>query len=237
MSTVDDSPQVLRASNTVDTPASTDDPTLVQETRAVPVTPAEDPTAAESDSTSYSPAEQRAIIRSRYGGFWWGSDFIGFAVASWFTIVFLGIVGAIVGAVGYQLNAPVPKIGSALTGASQNLGIGALIGSLIAVFLAYVIGGYTAGRMARFSGLRNGFGVWLWTILVAILLGIVGWIAGSAFNVGSQIHLSVDRATLTTAGVISVAVTLLVMLLGALLGGMMGERYHRAIDRDVEELR
>jgi hypothetical protein len=234
-------PQVLRASDTIETEDQSPDGTVVRETRpttgAVPVD--------EGDSAVSTPAtaaERRVIMHDRYGGMYWGSAFIGFAVASFFTIIFLGIVGAIVGAVGYQLNAPVPKIGStitntALTGTSQSLGIGALVGSLIAVFLAYLIGGYTAGRMARFDGARNGFGVWVWTIIVAILLGIAGAIAGTSFNVASQIHLKVDWATLTAAGAISIAVTLVVMLLGAVLGGIMGERYHRPIDRDAEALR
>jgi len=172
----------------------------------------------------------------RYGGFYWGADFIGFVVAAFFTMLFLGIVGAIVGSVGYQLGQPLPKIGHAVSQTAQSLGIGALIGSLVAIFLAYLIGGYTAGRMARFSGARNGLGVVIWTVIIAILLGIAGAVLGSNFNVASQLHLKFDPQTVTAAGAISAVITLLDMILGATVGGMMGERYHRDIDRETGTL-
>jgi hypothetical protein len=177
--------------------------------------------------------ERRNALVARYGGFYWGSDFIGFAVATFFTLVFLGIVGAIVGAVGYQLGTPVPKVGGTLSTTTQQLGVGGLIGALVALFLAYFIGGYTAGRMARFDGAKNGLGVVIWTVAVAVILGILGALFGNRFNVGSQLHLSVSTSTLTKAGVISLVITLIVMLIAATLGGTTGVRYHDRIDREV----
>jgi hypothetical protein len=193
--------------------------------------PADQPDVLYSADSLHTEREQR--MHAAYGGFYWGSDFIGFAVATFFTLVFLGIVGAIIGAVGYQLGAPVPKIGSHISGTTQNLGIAALVGSLIAVFLAYLIGGYTAGRMARFDGVKNGLGVVIWTVIVAIVLGILGAALGNRFNVGNQLYLHINTSALTAAGVISLVVTLAVMLLGAILGGNMGVRYHRRIDREA----
>src|SRR5437763_8875627 len=134
--------------------------------------------------------ERERRLRERYGGFSWGSAFIGFVVASFFTLVFFGIVGAIIGGVGYQLGAPVPKVGGPLSATSQHLGIGGLVGALVALALAYFIGGYTAGRMARFDGVKNGIGVVLWAIVVGLILGIVGVVLGTRFNVASQLHLT-----------------------------------------------
>jgi hypothetical protein len=173
------------------------------------------------------------VVATRPGGFYWGSDFIGFAVALFFTIVFFGIVGAVVGTVGYQMGAPVPKVGGPISNTTQTLGIGGLVGGLIALFLAYLIGGYTAGRMARFDGARNGVGVVIWTVIVAIVLGIVGGVLGNRFNVASQIHLNINTSTLTRAGVISLAVTLIVMLIASIIGGIMGANFHRRLDRDA----
>ena len=187
--------------------------------------------AGELRSVEAVEVDRRNDLQARYGGFYWGSDFLGFAVAIFFTIVFFGIVGAIVGTVGYQLNAPVPKVGGAITTAQQQLGIGGLIGGLLALFLAYFLGGYTAGRMAWFDGAKNGLGVVLWTIVVAIILGITGGALGNRFNVASQLHLKIDTATLTAGGVISLAVALVVMLLAAVIGGQVGANYHRKIDR------
>lgn len=211
----------------------TDDPTVVRTNRPLSQTS----NVPSTDSTTiHSTRYARRQVLERYGGFYWGADFIGFVVAAFFTMLFLGIVGAIVGSVGYQLGQPLPKIGHAVSQTSQNLGIGALIGSLVAIFLAYLIGGYTAGRMARFSGPRNGVGVVIWTVIVAILLGIAGAALGSNFNVASQLHLKFDPQTVTAAGAISAVITLLDMILGATLGGMMGERYHREIDRETGTL-
>ncbi|GAC1443354.1 MAG: hypothetical protein NVSMB52_01600 [Chloroflexota bacterium] len=221
--------EVLHDSRSMNASSRPEESTVVREVRP---TTQSDGTGVLRSSASIA-AERRSDLINRYGGFYWGSDFIGFAVATFFTVVFLGIVGAVVGAVGYQLGTPVPKLGHGLTGASQNLGIGALAGSLIAVFLAYLIGGYTAGRMARFEGAKNGLGVWFWTIIVGVVLGVAGAVLGNNFNVASQLHLKIDTATLTTAGVVSLAVTLVVMLLGAVLGGTLGERYHTRIDRDA----
>lgn len=189
------------------------------------------PRTLQSADSLRSEREQRLI--SRYGGFDWIATFLGFTVAIFFEVVLLGIVGAIVGAVGFQLHAPVPKIGSSITGTTQQLGIGALVGSLIATFLAYLIGGYTAGRLARFEGRKNGIGVVLWTIVAGIILGVLGAILGNKFDVAKQLHLHIDTGTLTTTGLISLAVTLCVLLLAAILGGSLGERYHRRIDRET----
>jgi hypothetical protein len=172
-------------------------------------------------------------LRERYGGFYWGSDFIGFAVATFFTIVFLGIIAAAAGGVGYQIGAPLPKIGHPVSATTQTIGEGAAVASLIGLFIAYFIGGYTAGRMARFDGAKNGIGVIIWTIVVAVILGAAGGVLGSKFNVASQLHLKFNSSTFTSAGLVALAIALVVTLLGATLGGAMGERYHRTIDRDV----
>ncbi len=178
-------------------------------------------------------AERHQTLLARYGGFDWLASFLGFSVAIFFLTVLLGVVGAIVGAVVPPTGATVPPIGITIPGTTQQVGMAALIGSLIALFLAYLMGGYAAGRLARYDGVKNGMGVVLWTILVALILAILGAILGSSFNVARQLNLQIDAGTLTAAGLISLAVTLLVMLLASALGGFMGERYHRAIDRDT----
>ena len=115
-------------------------------------------------------AERERGLADRYGGFDWWADFIGWAVALFFTLLFAGIAAAIVGGVGYQLDAPV----SAADDTAQKLGVSGLVGGLVAVFLGYLVGGHTAGRMARFDGVKNGLGVVLWTIVMALVLGTLG---------------------------------------------------------------
>jgi hypothetical protein len=172
-------------------------------------------------------AERKPTLEERFGGFSIGSDFIGWVVATFFTIVFAGIVAAIIGSAGYQLGGSL----SGTSGASQTLGLAGLLGGLVAVFLGYLIGGYTAGRMARFDGVKNGIGVVLWTIVIGIVLGIAGGVFGGQFGLADRFRLDADPRTLTIAGIVSLAVSLVVMLLGAILGAVLGTRYHRKIDR------
>ena len=171
--------------------------------------------------------EREQGLADRFGGFDWWPDFIGWAVAIFFTLLFAGIAAAIVGGVGYQMDAPV----SGNDPTSQKLGIGGLIGGLVALFLGYLVGGYTAGRMARFDGVKNGIGVVIWTVVMAIVLGVLGAVLGNQFDLTQRLRLNIERQTLTTAGVVSLAVTLIVMLAGAVLGGKLGAGYHRKIDR------
>lgn len=174
-------------------------------------------------------AERERSLADRYGGFDWWADFIGWAVAIFFTLLVAGIVAAIIGGVGYQLDAPI----STGDETAQRLGIGGLVGGLIAVFLGYLVGGYTAGRMARFDGVKNGIGVVIWTIVMALILGILGLVLGDRFDLTQRLRLDIDGGTLTGAGLISLAVTLVVMLAGAILGGKLGAGYHRRIDREA----
>ena len=102
------------------------------------------------------------------------------------------------------------------------------------LFLAYLAGGYVAGRMARFDGIKQGVAVWVVGLLVVIVLAVLGAVLGAEYNVLSQLNLPslpISGGTLTTAGIIAGIAALLVTLLGAILGGSLGTRYHRKIDR------
>jgi MFS family permease len=117
---------------------------------------------------------------------------------------------------------------------AETLGIGGGIAILVVLFLAYLVGGYVAGRMARFDGVKQGLAVWLIGLIVVLLLAAAGAILGSQYNVLRQLNLPripIDEGTATTAGIITLVAILLVTLLGAVLGGKLGDRYHRKIDR------
>lgn len=55
-------------------------------------------------------------------------------------------------------------IGQAVEGAAESAGAIGIVGAIVAaviLFAAYFLGGYVAGRMARFDGIRQGVAVWL----------------------------------------------------------------------------
>jgi hypothetical protein len=104
----------------------------------------------------------------------------------------------------------------------------------VLLFLAYLAGGYVAGRMARFDGAKQGMAVWIIGLVVVVLLAVAGLVFGSQYNVLSRLNLPripIDEGTATTAGIIALAAVLLVTLLGAILGGLLGVRYHRKVDK------
>lgn len=190
--------------------------------------------ASRREPLELTPGEYRQALRARHAGFDWLASFLGFTVAMFFLIVLLGVVGAIAGTVGFQLQAAAPGTGGGpISEPVQRIGVGVLLASWLAALIAYFVGGYAAGRVARYDGVRNGVGVVLWTVLAALVLGILGAIFGSRFNVTDQLHLTVSPSSLTLPGAVSLVVTLLIMLCGSALGGLLGSLYHRRVDRDA----
>jgi MFS-type transporter involved in bile tolerance (Atg22 family) len=56
---------------------------------------------------------------------------------------------------------------------------------MVILFVAYFCGGYVAGRMARFNGVKQGVAVWAWGIVIAVVLAVIGAIAGSQLNINA----------------------------------------------------
>jgi len=169
--------------------------------------------------------------REAYGGIKFGSCFFGWLTATGTAVLLTALVAAAGLGVGLAQNVTTQQ-------ASQNqqsLGLAGAIALVIISFIAYICGGYVAGRMARFNGVRQGIGVWLWAIVIAIILGIIGLIAGNRYNVLDRMNsfprLPVNGSALTASGIVLAAALVLVALIGAILGGLLGMRFHRRVDR------
>jgi hypothetical protein len=198
------------------------------ETRVQPTAPIRTDGATVSRGT---PREAVAAQRAVFGGIKWGAAFFGWLSANGLAVILIAVLSAAGVALGLAQG-----VDSADEAAEQveTLGIGGGIAVLIALFLAYLAGGYVAGRMARFDGARQGVAVWLIGLLVVLVLAAAGVILGAQYNVLQQLNLPripIDEGTATTAGIITLVAILLVTFLGALLGGKVGERYHRKVDR------
>jgi hypothetical protein len=172
-----------------------------------------------------------AAQRARFGGIKWGAAFFGWLTANGLAVVLVALLSAAGVALG--LAQGVDTADEAVQQA-DTLGLGGGIAVLVVLFLAYLAGGYVAGRMSRFDGTRQGVAVWLIGLIVVLLLAVAGVILGAQYNVLQQLNLPripVDEGTATTAGIITLVAILVVTLLGAVLGGKLGDRYHRRIDR------
>ena len=172
-----------------------------------------------------------AAQHARFGGIKWGAAFFGWLSANGLAVILIALLSAAGLALG--LAQGVDTADEAVSQAGE-IGIGGGIAVLVALFLAYLAGGYVAGRMARFDGARQGLAVWLVGLIVVLVLAAAGALLGAQYNVLEQLNLPripVDEGTATIAGVITLVAVLLVTLLGAVLGGKLGDRYHRRVDR------
>jgi hypothetical protein len=177
-------------------------------------------------------ATMRERQRDRFGGFQWGADFFGWLCAMGLASMLTAIL---VGA-GVALGLSTTDAANAAADASsaQTIGLGGGIALLVVLAVAWFSGGYVAGRMARFDGARQGIGVWLWTILAAVIVAGLAAIGGSNYDVFQRLNLpriAIGGDTLTAGGAITGAVAIIVTLLFAVIGGKVGERFHKRVDR------
>jgi hypothetical protein len=192
-----------------------------------------DGTVRTDGSTATRGSARDAVVaqRDRFGGIKWGAAFFGWLSANGLAVLLVALLSAAGVALGLAQG-----LDTADEAAEQaeTLSVGGGIAVLVVLFLAYLAGGYVAGRMARFDGARQGIAVWLIGLIVVLVLAAAGAILGAQYNVLQQLNLPripIDEGTATTAGVITLVAILLVTVLGALLGGKLGERYHRKVDR------
>lgn len=170
--------------------------------------------------------------RELFGGMKFGSCFFGWLTASGTAVLLAALVTGIGAALGLSRN-----VGAAGTSPAQTQSVGFVGGIVLLaiIFVSYLAGGYVAGRMARFNGIKQGLGVWLWAVIIAILAAAAGLLAGARFDLLAQVNslprLPLDDSTLTTGGIILAVGVVVASLIGALLGGLAGMRYHRRVDR------
>lgn len=102
----------------------------------------------------------------------------------------------------------------------------------VLIFFAYLVGGYAAGRMARFAGAKQGIAVWLWQIMALILGSLATFLVPQLFQNGvASLSLQKLIAGDFANGLLAVLLVLALSFLGAILGGLCGRLYHRRVDK------
>ncbi len=174
--------------------------------------------------------EREARLREIYGGVDWLASFLGCVFAVVCSGFLLALAALVLAPLGFTLDLEGRQIGAAVITGLAVLGV--------TLFLAFLFGGYVAGRLARYDGGRNGAMTVAWAFALTLLVGAVGsFLPGPFFEVLQEfIQSSVLPAIggltelgLTGAGIIIGA--LLLELLGSFLGGRLGNRYHTRINR------
>jgi len=172
------------------------------------------------------------LARDKFGGLNVGAAFFGWIVAIGVAILLAGIVGAVLTAVGSS----VEVTQSDAERSAGTIGVSTAVVLLVILALAYYAGGYVAGRMSRFDGARQGFGVWALGLVVTIVAIVLGAIFGTKYNVLDRVDLPripISSDDLSWGAVIAAVAVVLVTLLFAVLGGVLGHRYHNRVDRAV----
>ena len=182
------------------------------------------------------PTRETVVAREKeqFGGIKVGSAFFGWLAATGTAVLLTALVAAGGTAVGLATNT---DVNDAVNQASNNqtVGLTGIIVLLVILLVAYYCGGYVAGRMARFNGARQGFMVWVWALIAAIVVAVLGMVAGQRFNILASLNsfprIPVNEGQLNTMSMIAAVVVAVVALVGAVLGGVAGMRFHRKVDR------
>ena len=174
--------------------------------------------------------EREERLRDMYGGVDWLASFVGCLIAVLTGLALLALSGLVLVPLGFTLNLAGREIGTTI--------ITGLVVVGLVLFLAYLFGGYVAGRMARFDGGRNGMMSVAWSLALVLLTAAVGsFLPGQFFEVLQgfvQDSVLPTVGGLTDLGLVGAGIVvgaLLLELLGGFLGGRLGARYHRNIDR------
>lgn len=202
--------------------------------------PIDDRTYAADDRAYTAPVDRElahsdalALENRRFRGVKFGSAFFGWLTAFGAAVLLTAVVGAIGAAIGVNTGTTIDEAADAAADNAETVGIVSIIAVAIVLFVAYLAGGYVAGRMARFSGALQGVAVWVWGIVIALLVAILSMILGAQWDILGNLD-SFPRIPMadsaTTTGIITAVVAAVITLGGAILGGMAGMKYHRRVD-------
>lgn len=165
-----------------------------------------------------------------YRGFKFGAAFFGWLISIAMSVLLMAAVaGAALGTaeiLDYSTSDAKADPGAA--------GITAAAVTVLMLTLAFYAGGYVAGRLARFDGGRNGFGVWMFALLISALAAGGGALLNHQYDLVSDVNrpdVALSNDTLSMGGIVAAAALLLLTLGAAIVGGKAGKRYHDKIDR------
>ncbi len=147
------------------------------------------------------------------------------------------IVASIVGAILSAIDVNTEFRSNDWTGS----GAVAALATAVTLLISYLFGGYVAGRMGRRAAVLHGVGVFVVSLVAAVIVSVV--VAGIAdddtlrSNLRS-IGIPTSTDQVTGVAVAAVIVSVAAMLVGSVAGAMLGEHWHtelarRAVDPDV----
>jgi hypothetical protein len=142
-------------------------------------------------------------------GIRWGSVALGWLVA----VVVGSLASLLLGGLYGLVDGPPPESGE--------ITAGLVVISLVSGFLAYLAGGFVAGRSAGYSGGLNGAMTAVFGLILGVIVGAILTVLGVTFAEG----VAMPPANFGLAGGVLLAglVLFLVNLFGGFVGGKLGE--------------
>ena len=114
----------------------------------------------------------------------------------------------------------------------------ASLATALTLLVAYLFGGYVAGRMSRRSAVLHGIAVFVGTLVIAAIVGsVVGWLTDDdqiRSNLQS-IGVPTNSDQLSDVAVVGALVSVLAILVGAVVGAIWGERWHTSLARRIDD--
>jgi hypothetical protein len=187
---------------------------------------------ATSERTLESTTGERTSAHSRpraRGGISLGGVLTGVVVAFGAMFLLSGIIGGILVLLGVS--------DTNVTGEEAvEAGIAGGIAYVVAMFVAYLWGGYTAGRMARGAGVLNGVLVPIAAIVLALIVGAIAAALGASANLNlplttARLPIEGSGSSLVEWGIGLGVAALVAMFAGGVVGGSLGSRWHTKLER------
>jgi hypothetical protein len=175
-------------------------------------------------STTTAEGERPVFAR---GGVSVGAVLTGVVVAFGAMFLLSALVGGVLAATGVDAD----ELAAETT---REAGLGATIAFIVAMFLAYLWGGYTAGRMGRGAGAVNGLLVPVLALIIGAIVVAIVTAMGADANLNlpfNESQLPVEGERLVDFGTVAGIVALAAMFVGGILGGMLGSRWHTKLER------
>lgn len=196
------------------------------------------PTGRSTNVPADSADDWQSVLKrekDEFGGVKIGLAFFGWLTATGTAVLLTAFVATAGVALGVATRTDARAAASEAVQDPKAIGLLGGLVLLVVLFVSYYCGGYVAGRMARFHGLRQGLAVWLWALLIAAIVAVLAALAGSQYDVLSRLNsfprIPVSQGSLTTGGLIALGGAAAGSLTGALIGGFAGMRFHRRVDR------
>jgi hypothetical protein len=152
----------------------------------------------------------------------WVSVIIGWLISLGAILILTGIIG---GLVGMMLGAGQPVPGTAVKST-----IAGLIGLFITLFVAFLMGGYGAGRMARRAGVKHGLLVAALASVVTLILAGIGALVGTRFieNMGGvalpSLPADASQQSMGITLTVALILTRLIPFIAGAIGGAWGAK-------------